>query len=173
MISDGFQLAPGRELSGWMAVYFPNVPEWRLGKVAGSIRAQFLAILQLAAKKDVVIYAIDSRGLEGPGGAYEASSGTGAIAALPGIQRAIEAAALESSDPLRLLASATGGTFYHNSNDLVAGLKGAFADAREYYLLAYVPKNANLDGKFRTIHVEVRDNRLKVRSKPGYWATAP
>ena len=80
-------------------------------------------------------------------------------------------AALESGDPLQQLARATGGTYFHNSNDLLQGLKRVFADSREYYVLAYVPKNASSDGTFRAIRVQVKGNGLKVRSKPGYWAT--
>ena len=115
----------------------------------------------MAAKRDVLIYTIDSRGLDGAISA----------AAAPVLQLETEAAALESGDPLQQLARATGGTYFHNSNDLLQGLKRVFADSREYYVLAYVPKNASSDGTFRAIRVQVKGNGLKVRSKPGYWAT--
>ncbi len=36
------------------------------------------------------------------------------------------------------IAAATGGTAFKNSNDLFTGLERAFADGREYYVLAYV-----------------------------------
>jgi hypothetical protein len=38
-------------------------------------------------------------------------------------------------------------------------------------VLAYVSTNAALDGKFRAITVKLRDPRLIVRAKRGYWAT--
>jgi hypothetical protein len=38
-------------------------------------------------------------------------------------------------------------------------------------MLAYVPGNSNLDGKFRAISVRVRDSKLAVNAKRGYWAT--
>jgi hypothetical protein len=50
------------------------------------------------------------------------------------------------------LAHETGGLFFQNSNDLGKGLTGAFADSREFYLLAYVSKNETLDGKYRKNH---------------------
>jgi len=161
LISDGFQLVPGREAFGLMSVYFPNVPGWRLRKLSNGTQDQFQAILHMAAKRDVLIYTIDSRGLDGAISA----------AAAPVLQLETEAAALESGDPLQQLARATGGTYFHNSNDLLQGLKRVFADSREYYVLAYVPKNASSDGTFRAIRVQVKGNGLKVRSKPGYWAT--
>jgi VWFA-related protein len=170
LISDGFQLDPGREAFGLMAVYFPNVPQWQLRSSSSGIRNQFQAILQLAARRNVVIYTIDSRGLYGPGGIYDASSTT-SIRTASDVQRATENAARESGGPLRQLATATGGIYLHNSNDLVRGLKRAFAEGREYYLLGYIPKAWNPDGKFRAIRVEVKGKGLQVRAKPGYWAT--
>jgi len=65
----------------------------------------------------------------------------------------------------------TGGLFFENNNDLLKGIRRAFSDGRQYYTLAYVPVNKNFDGKYRTIHVEVKGKNLVVAAKPGYWAT--
>jgi len=35
---------------------------------------------------------------------------------------------------------------------------------------AYAPRNASSDGKFRAISVLVRDGKLSVNAKRGYWA---
>jgi len=48
--------------------------------------------------------------------------------------------------------------------------RSALADGREYYVLAYRPKNSAQDGKFRSITVEANDKKLSVRAKSGYWA---
>jgi len=45
-------------------------------------------------------------------------------------------------------------------------------DGREYYVLAYVPANWAADGKFRKIQVRVKDKKLSVRAKQGYWAAS-
>jgi VWFA-related protein len=66
----------------------------------------------------------------------------------------------------------TGCTAFHNSNDILTGFKRAFADGREYYMLAYVPSNETQDGKFRKIEVRVREKKALVSAKRGYWATA-
>jgi len=68
------------------------------------------------------------------------------------------------------LARTTGGVYVHETGDLLKPLRGAMADGREYYVLAYVPKNGTRDGKFRTIRVETKDGKSNIRAKAGYWA---
>ena len=68
------------------------------------------------------------------------------------------------------LARGTGGLFFENNNDLSKGIERAFADGREYYVLAYVPKNKSEDGTFRHIAVEVSNKKWHVNAKAGYWA---
>jgi VWFA-related protein len=68
------------------------------------------------------------------------------------------------------ISDVTGGTAFRNSNDLLKGLQAAFADGRQYYMLSYVFANANDDGKFRAITVKLRDPKLSVKAKRGYWA---
>jgi VWFA-related protein len=88
----------------------------------------------------------------------------------PAVLRITDSNASEAADALAEMAAVTGGTFFHNSNDIFAGLQRAFADGRQYYMLSYVPNNATSDGKFRAISVRVRDPKLVVRAKRGYWA---
>ena len=67
-------------------------------------------------------------------------------------------------------AQATGGVYFHDGSDMLKQLRSAVADGREYYVLAYTPKNGAHDGKYRTITVETSDKKLTIRAKPGYWA---
>jgi VWFA-related protein len=89
----------------------------------------------------------------------------------PAAMSAIDGNAMEAGQTLSEIAAATGGTAFRNSNDLLNGLQRAFADGREYYMLAYVSGNSNPDGKFRAISVRMRDSKLVVNAKRGYWAT--
>ena len=68
------------------------------------------------------------------------------------------------------LARATGGVYFHDGSDMLKQFRSALADGREYYQLAYVPKNGARDGKFRSITVETTDKKLSIRAKSGYWA---
>jgi VWFA-related protein len=84
-------------------------------------------------------------------------------------QQANPFASAESAS-MEQLARATGGVYFHDSSDLLKEFRSALADGREYYVLAYVPKNSAQDGKFRSITVETSDKKLSIRAKSGYWA---
>jgi VWFA-related protein len=75
-----------------------------------------------------------------------------------------------NGDAMAQLARETGGQFFENSNNLLKGIRTAFADGREEYVLAYVPANTNMDGQFRKIAVELKDKKLRVAAKAGYWS---
>lgn len=89
----------------------------------------------------------------------------------PAVMNAITGNDTDAGQTLTEIAAATGGTAFQNSNDILSGLQRAFADGREYYMLAYVSTNPNLDGKFRAISVRLQDAKLLVNAKRGYWAT--
>jgi VWFA-related protein len=76
----------------------------------------------------------------------------------------------EKSATMEEIARTTGGLYFHDSGNMLKELRGALADGREYYVLAYVPKNSAHDGKFRSISVETTDKKLNIRAKSGYWA---
>ena len=68
------------------------------------------------------------------------------------------------------VASATGGIFFEDNNDLLAGIRRAFDNERERYEIAYTPTNAIADGKYRKIRVTVKKHNLRVYAKADYWA---
>lgn len=173
MASDGFNLQPGRELFE-MIVAFTNKPSMLLRAPTEYLTDEMKAIVNLATARNVTFYTLDSRGLYAPpvGGIdiSERLSGiTSHPVAMPDVLSANETANLESQDAMNYLASATGGVFYRDSNDLLKGLREALADGRQYYLLAYYSSNRAADGKFRAITVQVKGKNLVVRAKPGYW----
>ncbi len=126
-------------------------------------------IFKLAVKGNVPIYTIDSRGLYTSPGLDASRSMNLSVAQQ--VDRVLNDIGTDEGLTLSEIAAATGGTAFRNSNDLLTGLKKAFADGREYYMLAYVPTNEAQDGKFRKIEVRVRDNQAAVSAKRGYWAT--
>jgi VWFA-related protein len=104
----------------------------------------------MAANNNVPFYTIDSRGLY-TSGFYDASGGGTGSKMVPTVFLATTAAETDAGLTLAGIAADTGGVAYQNSNDLFNGLQRAFADRRQYYMLAYVPSNAATDGKFRAI----------------------
>ena len=169
-LSDGFNRLPGRELYAIMDGFEPKDRSFEFNPRDTEPLLQ--AVLKVAVHYDVKFYTIDSRGLytaaSTPGNSFDASF-SGSVPER--VDFNTMTAAHENTDALFQLAHETGGLFFENSNDLLKGIQKAFADGREYYVLAYVPTNRDWDGKYRKIKVEVRGKRLSVTSKPGYWAT--
>ena len=188
LVSDGFSLEPAREFYAVAASFLPKDSRFQLAGSTG-LDARLRSVMQVAAEGNVRIDAIDSRGLAQPSFAasgsmdastpadrsapsvisHGASSNRGGTL-LSDMDHQASSVALESGSGMSQLAQATGGTYLHDSNDLLKQFRAALADGREYYLLAYVPKNPGQDGKFRSITVEVSDSKLRVRAKSGYWA---
>ncbi|HEV7498909.1 MAG TPA: VWA domain-containing protein, partial [Vicinamibacteria bacterium] len=107
------------------------------------------------------------------------------LVALPiyGAEQTVEPAAgmvgIMSAETTRLatagaeyLADATGGRMVNNSNDLAGGLARVTDESSVYYLLGYQPDRP-LAGGWRRLEVQVTRPGLKVRARPGYFATAP
>jgi VWFA-related protein len=169
LFSDGFQLVPGQLAFELLAAYFPEIPGTSLRRV--DRMPDMEPVLQLAANSNIPIYTIDSRGLY-TSPYFDASNSGGVARMQPAVMSAMNSNATEAGQTLSEIAAATGGTAFQNSNNILTGLQRAFADGREYYMLAYVPSNSNLDGKFRAISVRVRDSKSAIGAKRGYWATA-
>ena len=169
LVSDGFPLAPGAVPYNLLQAYFP---EFRSTKAIEPDQMQDVMepIFKLAVKANVPIYTIDSRGLYTES-AFDASRGVNNSVATQ-VTAALNSIAVDQGQTLSGIAASTGGKFFQNSNDLAAGMKKAFADGREYYMLAYVPANETQDGKFRKVEVRVRDNQATVSAKRGYWASS-
>lgn len=179
LVSDGFGIEPGREAYALVDAYFPfashcYVPQNVNCQHSGAmtvvrLQDEFEPILRLAAKSNVTIDTIDSRGLYGQR-AFDASSPGNPPSVDGAVGRVERDAAANAGNTLAEIAEATGGTAFHDSNDLLGGLQRAFADARDFYTIAYVSANAHLDGKFRVIQVQVSKRNVVVNAKRGYWA---
>jgi hypothetical protein len=79
--------------------------------------------------------------------------------------------ASEDSDILGILADATGGTFFHNSNDLDEGFKRVASTPEYFYVLGFSPQNLKLDGSFHSLKVTLKNpEKLSVQARRGYFA---
>ncbi|MGD0224946.1 MAG: VWA domain-containing protein [Terriglobia bacterium] len=176
LVSDGFTIQPGRDLFELIAIYLGD-PKIALHDPTARVDSEMDAVLRLADSFNVVFYTVDSRGVYVmPQGGYDVTgpsmSSKTAPRAMPEIQGQKTASAVEKNDGLRELAEATGGLFFGNSNDSLKGMRRAFADGRQYYVLAYNSTNQISDRKYRTIKVQVKGKILMVRAKSGYWPSA-
>ncbi|HXN48284.1 MAG TPA: VWA domain-containing protein [Bryobacteraceae bacterium] len=167
LFSDGFELVPGQAGYELLSAYFPEIRGLTLRSVDRIPDME--PVLRLAANANIPIYTIDSRGLYTS--AFFDPSNPGDVAQVaPAVMSAMDRSASSAGETLVEIAAATGGTAFRNSNNILGGLERAFADGREYYMLAYVPIRSDLDGKFRAISVRTRDAKWVVSAKRGYWA---
>ena len=127
-------------------------------------------LLDRAAGSNVVISALDARGLYV--GNADASQGPNAtISDTSGQTSGDRLAAMEESEnAMAELAYGTGGTFYHNNNDLENGLKSVAAAPQYLYLLQVSLKDVKPTGTYHRLQVKVDQHDLDVQARRGYFA---
>jgi VWFA-related protein len=72
---------------------------------------------------------------------------------------------------LGAIAAGTGGTFFHNRNDLDVAMSQALAAPSVSYVLGFSPQNLKVDGKYHKLKVMVmRPQKYQVQARNGYYA---
>jgi len=148
---------PGQRIIVMMSPGFFLTPEMR---ESGDV-------IDRATKANIVINSIDARGLYVPSMVDASSS----VPANP--QRAQFVTLEESiqSDVLAELADGTGGTFFHNRNDINQGLLQAAEEPEVSYLLGFSPQNLKLDGKYHHLRVTlIGKQKWNLQARHGYFA---
>jgi len=127
-------------------------------------------VLNEAAGANVVINALDVRGLYA--GNVDASQGESAsLSQTTGQTSSDHLAGMQASEnAMAELAHGTGGTFFHNSNDLRGGLKSLTATPEYIYLLGISLHDVKANGSFHQLKVKVDKQRLDVQARRGYFA---
>lgn len=75
------------------------------------------------------------------------------------------------ADVLAVLANSTGGTFFHNNNDMDEGFRRVADAAESYYILGFTPQNLKMDGKFHTLKVDLKvHEKYDLQARRGYYA---
>jgi VWFA-related protein len=141
------------------------------GFIPSTLQLEFSELVDRATKANIVINTIDARGLYTPdmGDITNPNIDTPAIAGYKSMYRVAAQSAQE--DVLAQLADGTGGTFFHNRNDVDEGLREAGAAPSMTYLLGFSPQNMKLDGSLHTIKVSfVKKTNYKIQARHGYFA---
>ena len=131
-------------------------------------------LLDLAAQSNVTMSALDARGLYTTDLDATQRGGGSAMALVTGIdsQYHRETMALDE-DVMAELADGTGGTFFHNNNDLEGGFQKLTAAPEYVYLLELSLENVKQDGTYHRLKVKVDQDGLKLQARRGYFAPAP
>ncbi len=126
-------------------------------------------VMDIAARANVKISSLDARGL------YTTNmTASETVVSSPQLQSDYRSNSKTTAEnPMAELANATGGTFFHNSNDLDAGFK-ALTEAPEYvYVLEFSPDNAKPDGSYHRLKVKVDRDGSQLQTRRGYFVPQP
>ncbi len=177
-IAAGQGKVPGRKA----AIYFTEgVP------IAGTEDEAFRGIVSAANLANVSLYTVDVSGLaasneedrarERLSQAMVIGNGTGGVHSLP-----MEAYAMTDARPsashrgpappevLEELAVRTGGFIVSRGDAIHGAMRRILEDLSAYYEVAYTPVNADLDGRYHTLHVTANREKLKLQSRNGFYA---
>lgn len=148
---------PGRKNLIWVSASFPltiglDDPAGWTNRTRD--RGTFADAITRAARAlnaaNVALYPVDARGLM--------------------IQPGTEAS--EPQAAMELLAERTGGRAFYNTNDIAGSVRRAIEDTEVSYVLGFYPEEADLDGKYHELRVQVPGRKgVETRSRMGYYAT--
>ena len=134
-------------------------------------------ILDLAARSEVTISALDARGLYTTELSASELGPISPRATTTGIVRYESQSRQQSmslsEDVMGELADGTGGSFFHNNNDLQGGLERLTAVPEYLYLLQVSLDGVKLDGTYHHLKVKVDREGLEWRARRGYFASKP
>ena len=128
-------------------------------------------VLERAIRANVTVNTIDMRGLYTtiPGGDASTRGNTGMFGGI--LQQVENDAASDASNVLEEFADGTGGSFFHNDNDLKGGLNQLAAKPEYLYVLGFSPQNLKYEGSFHALKVAVRGvPGATLQLRKGYWA---
>lgn len=155
-----------------------------------AVQQQFRSVISNANRANVSIYAVDAAGLriESPTAETRSeitSRGSRRLSQITSgrddtsgpmtrnLERNEDLLTLNPDSGLGQLADQTGGFLVSNTNSIGPRLHQVDEDLHSYYMLSYVPQNANYDGKFRQISVKLDHAGYDVQTRKGYFAVNP
>lgn len=129
-------------------------------------------IIDRATRANIVINSIDARGLYVSSIFDASTSRLGSDPATSGIRaQFIMTEESIQNDILAELSDGTGGTFFHNRNDIDQGLLQAAQEPEVAYVLGFTPQNLKLDGKYHHLKVTLTSKqKWNLQARRGYFA---
>lgn len=143
------------------------------GFLMSTLRAEESALVDRANHANIVINTLDARGLYTPDvmGDIANPPAAGSYKTAGYRVRYRVQAQFAQTEVLRDFAEGTGGTFFHNRNDLESGLKQEGLMPAVSYLLGFSPQNLKLDGSYHTLRVAfAKKQKFTVQARHGYYA---
>jgi VWFA-related protein len=128
-------------------------------------------IIDFAGKSLVTISALDARGLYTTGLDASERGGISARDLATGSSSQNHREALNYDENVMAeLADGTGGSYFHNGNDLADGFHQLTAEPEYVYLLEFALDAAKQTGRYHRIKVHVDKEGVRVQARGGYFA---
>jgi VWFA-related protein len=142
------------------------------GFILSTLLLERVDIIDRSNRAGIVIDTLDARGLYTPDLGGDISSPSGDNYRTAGYKTSYRVQAqIAQEEILNDLASGTGGTFYHNRNDIDVALRQAVAAPVASYLLGFSPQNLKLNGSFHTLKVALTGKqKFDIQARRGYYA---
>jgi VWFA-related protein len=135
-------------------------------------QASLRAATNEAAKANLAIYSVDTRGLQALPPVGDASKGSlrGNSAYSGSAVTAQFSANFASQETLSTLSADTGGKAFFDSNDFGPAFQQVQHDTEAYYILGFRSTNQARDGSYRHLTITVDRKDAKIEYRPGYYA---
>jgi VWFA-related protein len=129
-------------------------------------------IMDAAAAANVTVSALDARGLYVS--EIDASERGGSSAFSTRLKSEYRRNSMSLNENIMAeLAAGTGGTYFHNSNDLEGGFHRLTAAPEYLYLLEFSAGNVKQNGSYHRLKVRINQDGLTLQSREGYFAPKP
>jgi len=128
-------------------------------------------VIDRANRANITINTLDARGLYTPdfGDISQKNTDTVVTAGYKNMYRTAQQT--EDSYVMMDFAVGTGGTYFHNSNDLEGGLVKIAAAPDICYVLGFSPQGQKMDGRYHSIKVAMAGKvKYEIQARHGYFA---
>ncbi|HEY4084842.1 MAG TPA: VWA domain-containing protein, partial [Bryobacteraceae bacterium] len=119
-------------------------------------RDEQTALIERALHSNIVIGALDARGVYLPGMLGDASQHQMNLDTLGQKDSYAKREAMIQSDVMATVAEGTGGTFSHGTNNYDEGIARTAAEPEYLYVLSFSPSDLKLDGKYHNLKVTLK-----------------
>lgn len=142
------------------------------GFIQTTIQSEASDLVDRATRANIVINTIDARGLYAPDAMGDISNPSQDSFRTAGLKSSYRLAAQSAQDDVMAqLADGTGGTFFHNRNDVDEVMREAGAAPALSYLLSFSPQNLKIDGRYHTLKVSLTNKeKFRIQARHGYFA---
>jgi VWFA-related protein len=139
--------------------------------VPDELRPDELEVMDHAVRSNVIISALDARGLYTLDVAGDIAERQFSLRTTNARFQFHQQEALAVGDTLAELAAGTGGAFIQNNNDFDAGFRRLASAPAYIYLLGFTPDNLKSDGSFHALKVKLAaPSKFTLQARRGYFA---